>query len=530
MRLPLALIFSVIAFLLCAPIPALAQDQTAARIEALFKEMLAGQRQQAAAHHGTLETDGEILVENKGAYYAVTVPATTFIGGEGLKVVVGKIPVNVMAGDAPDLWKMALVVPSPIKVYQDNKPFLTLSLGAQSTSGVWNETLGNFVKLDSRIGAFKIREESGLFELSAPEISARYDLKETSKGLWSGPMLISMKEIAALFTDDGASGRGASFKAGELVFDYKVADLSPEAMKRFREQMGALAENEADPATGAGPSAEHIKGMYALIRDYLRNAFESGSGDIRVRNLEIVPPESAKDDRTLSLGEGGFGMDMSGFRSGNAALGFRFGFKEMKITPTPEDFGPLAPDSLQVNLSIDKIPLDKILELGKTTIDSAAASPEGAAQIAMMQAAMMLPALLSESGTTVSLKDNRVASGSLYEATLNGTAIAKVGAAHGAVVSGRMEIVGIENVVAWLKAKSDKTQEDVAMTDQALKTLTALQMVGQQGTSAGGKPSRTYDFVLDEQGKATLNGTDIEALMQTIGGDGGGAPTQPPQE
>lgn len=501
-------------FLSLSPARAEVSDEGAAHLRSLFQGMLDQQKQQALVRHGELKTEGDIIVDKKDTYYAVQFPPTTFVGADKFRVVIGKIAVNAMPGGSPDLWKMAVAIPTPILIYEGDKRIMSLSLGAQSLIGVWNEPLANFVKLDSRIETIELKEETGRFNLKIPKIEARYDLNETTQGLWSGPMVIAVSGLSAdLKSDDGSAGGGV--KVAEILLDYKVKDLSPQAMKTFREQMGAIAENAADPTAGQGASAQHLKAMYGLISQYLRTAFDTVSGDIRVKGLEITPTAKS-DSHAFFLGEAGFGMEMAGFRSGAASLGFRVNYKDMKITPAPEEFGPLAPGEVQVNLLIDQIPLHKILDLGKTAIESAD-SAETAVQIAMMQAAVSLPALLSEAGTKIMLKDNRVI-GNLYEATLNGTAITKASAAKGAIINGRMEVVGIQEVIAWLKSNPDKNQENAAMTDQLLTTLTTLQMVGQQGTSTTGKPSRTYDFVLDEQGKMLLNGTDINVLIQSMGG------------
>lgn len=503
-------------FLSLSPAKAEISDEGAAHLRSLFQGMLDQQKQQALVRHGELKTEGDIVVDKKDTYYAVQFPPTTFVGADHSRVAIGKIAVNAMPGDSPDLWKMAVAIPTPILIYEGDKRIMSLSLGAQSLIGVWNEPLANFVKLDSRIETIELKEETGRFNLKVPKIEARYDLNETTQGLWSGPMAIAVSGLSANSkSDDNVADGGV--KIAEILLDYKIKDLSPQAMKTFREQMGAIAENAADPTAGQEASAQHLKAMYGLISQYLRTAFDTVSGDVRVKGLEITPA-AKNDSHAFSLGEAGFGMDMAGFRSGAASLGFRVNYKDMKITPAPEEFGPLAPGEVQINLSVDQIPLHKILDLGKTAIESAD-SAETAAQIAMMQAAMTLPALLSESGTKITLKDNRVA-GNLYEATLNGTAITKVGAAKGAIVNGRMEIVGMEEVISWLKANGGKDPEEQAQANQVLTVLTTLQMVGQQGTNASGKPSRTYDFVLDEKGQMLLNGTDINVLIQSMNGGG----------
>lgn len=487
-------------------------DEGAARLKALLTEILDAQRQQAVTRHGELKTEGEIVVEKKPTYYAAAFPQTTYLGSDRTKFVIGRIAINAMPGSTPDLWKMAVAIPTPLRFYEDEKPVFTLSLGRQTVNGIWSQTLGNFVKLDSRIEDVALKEESGRFNLSVPLLTGQYDLNETSGANWSGPMRIRASNVQADIASH-ADQPGAKIGIGEVAFDYNLKDLSPQAVKIFREQTGAIAENAADPTAGGVTSVPHAKAVYALVSEYLRTAFDALSGGLRVKALTVQPHDPQSP--AFSLGEGGFGMDLSGFRSGQVALGFSFDYDGMKITPEPAEIGPLAPGTLKVNLLLDKVPLHKLLDLGQSVMESAEKNPQSFAQLAMMQAAISLPALLSEAGTRIILKDNRIA-GALYEAALNGTAVTKADAAKGAIVNGRVEIVGLEDVVAWLKSGQGKMEKSDA--DALLRALTAIQMVGQQATAGNGKPSRTYDFLLNEQGQMLLNGTDIETVVQAIQG------------
>ncbi len=61
--------------------------------------------------------------------------------------------------------------------------------------------------------------------------------------------------------------------------------------------------------------------------------------------------------------------------------------------------------------------------------------------------------------------------------------------------------------------------------DSPAAIIAIISAIGQAGTDASGRPTRSYQIEADEQGRLMLNGTDLSAL---IGGAGGGAtPPQP---
>lgn len=506
-------------FSLVSPARAQLSDEGATRLKGILQKALDMQTTQAKFRGDEILLDGAINVEKKDTYYAAQMPAMTILSSDKqTRVVLGRVAVNAMPGSTEDLWKLAVAIPSPILVYDGEKPFMTISLGAQSLSGIWSEALWGFVKLDMRIENVSVRSDDLNFVMDVSKVDGRYDLNETGKGMLSGPMDVSLQGLS--FGDK----TGVKAKIAEVLLTSKIKDLSVEVTKTLREQMETLSRNAEMAKTGSRASvepAEATEAMYGVVTDYLRKAFDSTSVDLRVRGVEVLPqgPES----EGFSLAEGGFGVDMMGFRSGTASLAFRLGYKDMKISPVPKGMGALAPNEVSVKLSIDQIPLDKLIALGKTTIQSSASAQTGTAQEAVfLGVASAIPALLSEAGTKITVQEDHMAS-ALYETNFTGTAVSNVNAVNGAVVKGRMEVVGIENVLAWLKDNAAKVPEEAGAMGQAAQVLTIMQMVGQQGTRADGKPSRTYDFVMDEQGRTLLNGSDLNSLIQGMNGGAGGA-------
>ncbi|HRC26789.1 MAG TPA: hypothetical protein PKX87_05095, partial [Alphaproteobacteria bacterium] len=114
-----------------------------------------------------------------------------------------------------------------------------------------------------------------------------------------------------------------------------------------------------------------------------------------------------------------------------------------------------------------------------------------------LQILASLPKLMSAAGTKITLHENR-ANGKLYDVTLNGQAIADSSAANGITAKGRMEVAGLDSVLAYLNdqmQKSTGAQRD-ALASQ-IGSLTVMQALGQQAKNAAGQNIRAYDFVVD---------------------------------
>jgi len=82
-----------------------------------------------------------------------------------------------------------------------------------------------------------------------------------------------------------------------------------------------------------------------------------------------------------------------------------------------------------------------------------------------------------------------------------------------AIGSGEIVIRGLDEAARAVVDPSDPVGAIVAI----------ISAIGQQGTDASGRPTRSYRIEADEQGRVMLNGNDLSAL---IGGGGGAAPPQ----
>lgn len=487
-------------------------DAGAAKLKSILEDLSTRQTAGLSERGLTVTPDGPVTVSKASGYYAAFLPGLTISDpGNKLHAEIGKIAVNAAPADAPRQWKLSIALPTPIRLTVDGEA-LNLSIGAQNTSGVWHEDFHNFVKLDSRIENIALVDSKNRFTFSIPALSALYDLNEKAPDLWSGPTNIVIRGFDLTAKDPEDSGI-VKVTIGEIAIKSNIRDLSLKAMSKYREQLETLAATSESAGPDQSVSPAHVEASIKLLIDLFRNAWDGFSSDITLSNLAIDTPAKGTDPAgKIRLEQALLGMDMGGFRSGNVSLGLRLGHKGLEIVPEPAEFGPLAPTLTALDLKLENLPFQALADLGLNSFKMAQQMP-GMESMVGFQILASLPDLLAKAGTKITLHENRV-SGKIYDAALEATIIASKEATNGAIAKGRLEVAGLEAVIAHLNTQlaSAKGPEHEALASQ-IGTLTMVQALGQMGKNAAGKDVRTYDLEVNEQGQMLLNGADLNALM-----------------
>ena len=143
-----------------------------------------------------------------------------------------------------------------------------------------------------------------------------------------------------------------------------------------------------------------------------------------------------------------------------------------------------------------------------------------------MNAVASVQKILADAGTTIVIKDTRVTNPAEYDMLMNGSAVASTQAAMMFAGKTKLEIFGIEKLIAYAQqASTDPTVPDTQKANamKMMQTLTLMQMMGQQGKNAKGQDIRSYDLELTTAGNILLNGADLSTVM------GGGVPAAKPK-
>jgi hypothetical protein len=510
------------AILLCAagayilPARAAIDAKGAAHLKTLFEEMLA-QPKDAKKKGDSLKLDGEVMVEPVDNYYAVTLPHLSMISKDGSRMEVGIITLNVMPTDVPTQWKMTLALPSPVTFYdKSGAPEMQIAVMKQYFAGVWDEKFRNFTKLKAQYKDIRALSTDRKVNIAIPDFTATYDLKENAGKNLSGPMLFEVTGLQAAGPD------GGKVSVGKIEYAVNLLDYSVDAAAAYRDNVAALSESYKSGEQSGNRA--HVTGIYNLVTDFIGTVWDGFTSTLGARNIALsLPSAGGRPARDIKIADAALSFDMTGFRRNSVMLRAGMNYNGLSIAPLPDPAaGSIMPSQANVDISINNLPYREMRALGQTSVDAAVKAPQ-MAQLAGLQALMSLPQLFTKAGTNMVLKDT-VFAGKDYRVGAAGTLTADMAAMKSAVGKGRMEIAGLEKLIAVTAEQLKNPKLNPARKAKLEKTasvLTTLQLAGQQGKDSTGAPARTYDFELTKDGKILMNGADIGLLM-------GKTPATPP--
>lgn len=488
---------------------ALAMDKSdTAHLESMFKDALARYKDGAARRGSTLQTEGDVTVTPAEGYYAVTLPHLTLISSGGERVEIGIVAINAIKDKKPDQWKMTVALPTPIIGYSADGNISTITkIGAQNFAGVWNEKMRSFIMMDARYKDISITTKNEGIAVKIPEIAVSGNLNETKPGLLSGPMNFVLTGLSATFDDDGSL-----LTVGKISLNSGIKDYALDAVAAFEEKMEAI---EALQKQGHEKDASkaHAQALYNMVSEFMTSAWDGVSFSATLENATLTQAAGAgQRDTKFGLDSAGFGLELNGFRSNNVSMHLTWQYKNLKILPTPPEFMETAPTNMNVDVSLNQLPLREMLDLGKSALHASLATPE-AGNLVLLQTAMTLPQMLTKAQVNASVNDISVGNEN-YQANMTGRFVANLNALRGFTGTLHAEITGLDYLIMSLNSRVKKIAPDSPRRDNImnmLNSLNALQSNGRVEQSSAKK--WIYDFELNEKGETLLNGKDMGALL-----------------
>lgn len=483
-----------------------------ARLKTIFTDMITRYGNDVKAQGGSLITEGEVMVEPSDTYFAITLPHITAINADQSKMKIGMISVNALPGDKTEEWKMTVALPTPI-VMQDatGKETATLDIGSQNFAGLFHEQFQNFTRLNGQYKNIVFIDKVENAKITIPDLTMVYDLKENGNQLWSGPMNGKATGITGIFNKTGNT-----VKIREIDLQSSIKDYSLKEARAYQERVAALMESTTADTPSA--SGQHAQGLYNMFFDFMSKVWDGFNTRMSVNGIEVTRPATAEQKAsTVKIASAGFGLSGDGFRQNKVTLRHTLNLTDLSITPPPADMSKALPSNINIDLTLNNLPFKELVEMGQKSLSQSVTSPEGSGLVAM-NALASAQQLLTNAGTSLVVKDTRVGNTTEYDVLLNGTASANIKAMFSATGKARLEVFGMDKLIAYAQHTANDPAADVtrkASAQKALQTLTILQMVGQMGKNAKGQDIRAYDLELTPEGKTMLNGAD---LMSVIGG------------
>lgn len=502
---------TLISLIYSAPASAAMNAADSKRLQTLFADMVAHYRNEAKLQGGDLLVEGEVMVEPGDNYFAITLPHLTSLSADGTKINIGMIAINAVPGDQKQEWKMTLALPTPITMYDDlGREVGVFEIGSQTFAGVFHESFKNFVRLNAQYKNISLYDPTTKTKITIGDSKAIYDLKQGSNQLWSGPMKLTASNVQGIFGSNGAAAKIANINLDSTVKDYSIEEATA-----YNEKMEALLESlDTDKPSVSSP---HVIGIYNTVFDYLTTVWDGFGSDFTVSGMEFISPASAGNPgSSLKIGKLGFGFTADGLKSNQVMLHPTVTLSGVTITPAQGGLDRVAPDSLDLDLTLQNLPLKQLSDLGKKSLEQTTQSPESSALV-MQNVVAMAQKLLTDSGATLKIVNTGASKSGQYGVSVNGSAAANIQAQLGGTAKLRLEVFGLESILASLQtiaADPATSAENKDSANNAVQILTLMQLLGQQGTNAAGQPIRSYDLEVTSDGKKLLNGADIMTLMQ----------------
>ncbi|MFN3701462.1 MAG: hypothetical protein ACK4VI_08070 [Alphaproteobacteria bacterium] len=492
--------------------------------------------------------EGEILIESFDGYFSVTLPYVTMEMQNGTKLDVGQIALNIAPfGTDSGQWKMTFALPTPIGFTpynidkDDAATKINLTIGGQRSSGVWNEALNYFSKLDANFHGLRLNSIDDSFSLSIPSSRIVYDLESDTSGKWSGPVYFNISDIH--YKPD-ADAPEKDLTIGAFDLNLEMFQYDPAATPAYQQELMALLNIAEAPGVLKPNFAKFYEAFVAMIG----NGFTS---EYQLSDAQIGQTDLFETLTALRLDNLHFGFDLTGFLEDKVSLGIRVGFDGLMPTP-PLSISPAqAPKNMNIDLVLENIPVREIMQ---TAFDHFAAETHDAeydesdiretadisedAKAAAFEMLQSIPDILRRSATTLNVNNNYVGN-DFYTLELSGALMTApdqsllpvTGAMNGKIFG--LDAL-LEQVTIEMQAAMAEQSEKVSNLQALAMSLTLLRGFAKTETDETGEILHTFSFDIGTEGQLTVNGNDLSALLALLNlaqpvaasGSSGGAITQ----
>lgn len=439
---------------------------------------------------GTFGIEGDFQIERTASYYAVTLPKIIITDATGTRGDIGMIALNATPGDKPGTWKMSVALPTPI-LYSaaDGTPRTRIELGQQKISGLWHEKLGQFVTLSAAFNNVTIDDITTNTRTILPDLTVTSDLKETKPDYWSGTVLALAKNIETRQGKNPASSKIAHAKITADVTDLTANDTPTTAKTETEDTLPTWYDMIGVKAAGVKTQTE-FKGLSMNL-----------------------PAMGGNPATAMSLDQFTLGLDLANVQAKNPSVGVTMGVKNLAASPETEDFKTFAPRQMNVNVTLEKLPLAELVQFAQKTFSSGTATTPAARQIMGLQAMLLLPQIFSHAGTALTIKDTFVTNGT-YNGVIEGAIVASDASVIGLTGQIKAQLGGLDALQTALTERLNTAGEaDKKTINDARKRLSFIASLGKDSTGVDGKKVRMYDFKIDDKGAMTLNGKDATTLL-----------------
>lgn len=486
-----------------------------------------------------LTTSGPVEVTPKGAYYEVKIPGAA-IASESAVMNIGTVMLNVTPKDDGD-YLTSIAIPNQMAMKdKEGIERMQITLGGQKFSGVWRPELGMFTKADAsydnvvanitpRAGADGKKAEPA--SITMGNISSRIAMTPDGDK-WSGPQTTTVSNAVVSFGPNKASK--LTVEKFDAAMNYTGINLA--ANKKLRDEL-----REALKSTTPG-TADEARRVAAAMRGSIETLPQGGSSTFSMSNLALDLASDKTDTATpatpisLRVANVNSASTFAGMDGDNGSATAKTTLSGLSVSGSNGPLMGLIPTDAAINVTTAAVPFKSLMDAFATAMNSAIdaqAGPDGASQAAqdqanlhMQQAMATVPGILARAGTSLTIADTFTSAPDL-SSKLDGNLKAVSGAPY--IFAGTMTLTmtGMDELITKLQQAANTGNNPKAAGYAQM--LIIMQLSGQLSKTPEGKSQRTYALELTQDGKVTLNGADMKAMIPALGTPADkGAPAESP--
>ena len=472
---------------------ALAQTTTegAEEIRAAVKEWIT-ENLQAQAPDFQVVFNEAIEVSPEGDRYRVLIPASdlTIVG----EVAMTLDPITATARPLENGWyDVEWVLPDRYQVGElGGGDTVVVTIGEQFGRGTLAPEYGTLMDFEMLLETIRVIPPDNAGELVIARIAGEGDYDEVEAGIFDGSGEFNLEGLEFVDTSSGDTVELEGLELTGGASRVRMAEYM--AFNRDVNELSSL--YPMDPASGEPPT-EYLQALGQLITN-APVLFDGFAFDYTLTGF------SMDADGTQVVAENSrFGVALDGLEGEMSNLSLTGGFDTIEVTPEPP-MGEFIPATGNMDIALNGVPNDAIMQaLANALQGSATANPD----MAVMMALSSIQQAATQAGTAIQINDVSLV-GDIYKTVLTGVARADVSAVMGAVADLNLVVSNFDGLIQALQG----TQ----VGEDAVMGFTMIQTMGAQGTDDEGNPARVYNFVVEPDGRMTLNGADFGPMMQNL--------------
>lgn len=415
----------------------------------------------------TMERTGDLMVEPAGTYYAITAPHITLDMPGGIRRTVGMIAINAIPTDDPDVFKVAIALPTPMMDTDAKGDRIgSLSIGSQNMSGLWNMPAAAFIEMNGQYQNIRLTNTAQGLDVSIPAMAITGKLTQ-SGGTWQGPAQVQITNLSH-------KDKLASYQAANLRIHADMRGIDFKA-----------------PATSS-KTPVGMNAAQAVFADFVTRYADEA--DITVTADDV----SFQGARSGTLKTASLQTNLKGLKNKSASANWNLGLDGIALTdPAAQRF---TPSRIAFKGAGEKLPVD---------------------DLARMAQGASWTKLLADAGSGITV-ENLILDAPAYGVDAKGNFVASAASPLGGIGDLSVKVRGVQELNTWLASPAAAQALGVQSVPQQLVAILAIvQLTGKDGTDASGRPTKDFDLKVAPDGKISVNGADMSALSQMGGALGG---------